>query len=972
MDERDMPFTPSVSYYNFQGSIFQSEFQGMAPASDGGIYSYYRLYSIDFSNSLTSGATSKNSSRLYMVKIDQNGKVQNEYAFPNSVSVVAEDSIRFTGQSRGRQYFSENRNLYYSEDGGKTLNPQGYSSYLIRQWTGNWVAPHCEGTAPVTTITLSGTTDDVVDPSPLKYVSVAGGKTVALMKYFPFPLVQQNDGYFINPEMIYDSLPLQYPWLNPIKKYDSVYYDIKYGKAGFWSDWQITYKKSLDQYFQDPFFNKEFFGRFFIQNLNKWVRKYAGSRVDSTSSSSQKTLFTTRSNKVLSSRENDAVSDSQGNLHFLFSAEPYVSGKYSLELYYQFYPAIAFDHTIKTKPSPQVYLISTTNCPSCQTATGWLQQGKITYQPISDMAGITWPESIKTAVNTQLEKTNDGLILVMNADTDYNLIPAGDYIQIASRFGVILDPIRVSVLPDTYYSLDDVDPLTPKIHVTEQGVPIITSNSKELLPQMFQYEYAIGQWKIKKLDLDFTGYSRGLSAVSDLAWYNLPFNSGFISNYVGAKYINFNEYAPYDSTSASQFELPQGDFQSKSLEIPFLVTKGYETVGEFYPDDPRHTQKSITSFTQLHRVNYRVYSSVLTEKLGDEPSADATLSELVPFQKFNLPIPLDSDSTPSLSLSSDLSGGSSSVELTPDEDSGTYSATVTLDARSLWKGGNIDIPRDKITGKVTAKFGKQSVDMPFTVSVKHIQPNHLAYVSPESVTFYASNGKSVKKTLFLTNNYAQSLTFSCGSVFSKAVSGKSIVMVEIAPVDATTACSVTINTYPSGQQLTFERQELVSDTSWAEEDVLAEPAKEQARSLHFTDCANGYCNCGQATAALTDFENSVLSRANAVSSHASDDSISTLYPSGYKETTLLRTGVFDDLDDESLGICAGSLAGWGVDLKPGRVYQLSLNIPQSSGRLFLGSITPDTPKELLKPFSYATQSGIQVNQDTFVRMTEVR
>ncbi|MBI5226043.1 hypothetical protein HY994_02265 [Candidatus Micrarchaeota archaeon] len=655
----------------------------------------------------------------------------------------------------------------------------------------------------------------------------------------------------------------------------------------------------------------------------------------------------------------DAVSDENGNLHMLFTNSCYYSdtalcGGYKFKRVYQLIPASVI--TPELKPDIRgVYLFtqklfSGGDCPSCVEAQTWLS--KVTAEnaiPNFQVDPIVDGGPLRAAIESAMTQKKYPFVIVDSADSQTPQVVFGfDSIRLAKKLGAKTD-LHVFSVP-TASSFQGV---AGRIAITSDGVPMLFSTTDKGFDQ---FTYGDGQWTQKTL----------FSTPN-------PVDTPTFISYDKTKYSSGSEniYVPsFISASAGSALVASGNPLSGVSDLRLLLfTK--KTVGALLEN---FFQGSSMAKTQVNAFdnNYDLYSFDQTIPLDPEPSAGSVLSELVPLQKLKLPVPLNSDQTPSLSVSSDLSGGSASVEMVQDEDSGTFSALVTLDARTLWQGGLLNIPGDQVSGKVTASFGSQRVDMPFTVLVKHIPPNQLAYASPERVSFYTVKDKSVKKTIFLTNNYPQTMTFACGSVFSRAVPGHSIAMVEILPVASTTACSVTINTYPTGQQMVFQREELAGDLSWAEEDVLAESAKVQSRQLRFTDCSNGYCNCGQATAALTDFENSVLAKASAINSQASSDSLPLLYPSGYSQTTILRTGVFDDLDDERLGTCSASVAGWGADLLPGRVYQISINVPQSDGRLFLESRTPDTPKELLKAFSYATPDGVVSDQDTFVRMIEVR
>jgi len=912
------PFTPRPLYADTNAVFHQTEFQGLAPNPKGGVFSYYRIFSTEISsrgkNQLT---TMKNTSELHVIEIDEKGNAQNRIISSKSMPIL-DESMRFVGSNGGVQFFTENKKLFYSEDGGNHLISQGNAGYVDISWLETKNLPNrCENGHFFPAIREGLDVEKVVPL--LDFYKVAGGKIIGFDGYIP--VVQEADGYFPNINAIFNK-----------------YYDTE--------SYYASYEKYLSQYLKNKYFNKEFYDRYYTKTKGGIQSKFS---------------------RMI---EKDVSVDSVGNLHLAFHSSNYFAGSGRKEfIYYQFFPASSFDPKSETAYD-QVYFFSKSNCPACLQTKDWLESNKIPFKENPELTGL-----IKEKISTALEKaTYPVTVIRRGADetAQYSIVYGNDSIRISSELGIILDPVLIEswspptpVIPKNKV----IQKLPLKMYLSSENTPILWISTLQKQDRVERYTYQKGSFQKNYSKFDFITNSVP-KMLSDYSWFDVyRWEFGITAGQLLKDFATFKDSLdprphPNPRYSSVSLKMPSGHIH-QSPDQAVILAFDKATDGVLWPDDPRvprHHKASV-----YYDNYYTVYSMKTSEQLTPEPTAGAVLSELVPYQKLQLPIPVSSTDAPTITISSEPSGLATAVVAKDDE--GGYYADVTIDARSYLKGGKLDIAgATSVSGKVVAKIGKQSVDMPFDVSVKHVAPENIAYATPDKLTFYTYKGKGVTKQIFLVNNFNRPLSFACTGVFSAAVPGNSIATVDVKPPAQTTECAVTLDGVATRKRVILEVISDSFDPLFTREHSLAPRADVTGRTVRLKDCGNGYCNCQQVRAALTDFENLVATHTSRIKAGATEETVAALFTNGFKETAIIRTGLFEDLDEEQLGTCPANIAGWTADLKPGRVYRVSLFVPQSNGNFYWQSRTPEDPEEILKPFSYASWDGIKSDAFTFSRL----
>ncbi|MDP2717876.1 MAG: hypothetical protein Q8P02_03985, partial [Candidatus Micrarchaeota archaeon] len=363
-------------------------------------------------------------------------------------------------------------------------------------------------------------------------------------------------------------------------------------------------------------------------------------------------------------------------------------------------------------------------------------------------------------------------------------------------------------------------------------------------------------------------------------------------------------------------------------------------------------------------VDYDVYS-VKKSLIDDEPTQANALSELVPYQHYRVELPVQPETAPTVTLEANPA----IVRLqTVRDPSGAWYADVTVDARDRFAGGRLDF--DVLTGTITAKSGEKiSSDTPLRTLVRHVVATDLAYAAPEKLVFYQSGTRAVKKQIALVNNYPRTVTLSCGSVFSQSMPANSIKFLDVSAQNA--ACKVAVDGRDTLRELVFQAKQLPDGlTYWARQDVLAERSDKIEQPVTFHDAASTTLNCFQSQQALHSFESLVATHVEHINAQPGS-TVSELYPNGFTEKMMLRTGAFDDLDEGRLGECPVVFGGFDVPLQPGQVYEMALKIPRAQNWLSFDARTVSLPKALLPQWSYATPDGVKSDENKFIEMNGV-
>ncbi|MBI4360361.1 hypothetical protein HY572_01160 [Candidatus Micrarchaeota archaeon] len=372
-----------------------------------------------------------------------------------------------------------------------------------------------------------------------------------------------------------------------------------------------------------------------------------------------------------------------------------------------------------------------------------------------------------------------------------------------------------------------------------------------------------------------------------------------------------------------------------------------------------------SSYTILSQAitNYDLYT-VKKSLVPDEPTLANALSELVPFQHYRLELPIQTETAPTVSV--EAAPGIVSAQVKKDAQNKWY-ADVKVEAKNRYSGGLLDVKQ--VRGTFTVESGELSSDTPLSVPVRHVVREDLAYVAPENLAFYRSDKNAAKKQITLVNNYPRTVTLSCGSLFSESMPANSIKLVDASAQNA--SCKVAIDGKDTRQTLTLKVQDLPQgDTYWSKKDVLAEQLEKIEEPVTFKDAAGNALYCFQAQQALNAFEELVSTHVEHINAQPGS-TVSELYPNGYTEKMVLRTAVFDDLDDNRLGACNVVFGGFDVALEPGQVYEMALKVPRTQNWLAFDSRTISLPTSLLPQWSYATPGGVKSDRDKFIEMIGV-
>jgi len=208
--ETDMLPPQPVSYSllgHFDWEYPSNEFFGMAPAKDGGVHVYYRLFSRSYLFNLGVGETYQNASETHVMTINSDGQ-STDSVLATEPGYQQGEELRFIGYSGEYQLFTQAQKLFISTDGGITRTQKGTPGYLMERSWREYRAGYCKEKAFVPTVDITHKYD-VVNSVSGPFEFVAGGNVIAFSGNYP--LLQQPDGKFISPGAIY------YPENNPAR-----------------------------------------------------------------------------------------------------------------------------------------------------------------------------------------------------------------------------------------------------------------------------------------------------------------------------------------------------------------------------------------------------------------------------------------------------------------------------------------------------------------------------------------------------------------------------------------------------------------------------------------------------------------------------------------------------------------------------------------------------------------------------------
>lgn len=627
-----------------------------------------------------------------------------------------------------------------------------------------------------------------------------------------------------------------------------------------------------------------------------------------------------------------AVPDSEGGLHLAFSGARQVGTIQNPALLYQYYPPSAFDLSQSKKPK-RILFFDRANCAQCAQVKNWLEAANVPFQISNQL-----PDAVADSAPARLEKGDYPMVYVEYSD-GFDTVFGNDSIRLSKALDVILDPIQI----DAYFSNN------LNIQIAPGGVPVIWAGSR-------QYTFDEGQFPVQ-IHVVNTGSNpqliKGGTPSYPYIGYILPSNREIDFND-----LNFGEQIK----SVTQLHAFSERISDANLSAILAYQSG-TSAGKLNKEIPNYKLEGIDN-------RYVVYSREPDGADVVEPEAGSTLNELVPFQKLRLPIPLSTASAPTLTLSSNLASIVSVKAVRSEDSANAFDAEVTLDARSYLKGGKLELPVEKVTGTISAKAGSNKAELPFSVTVKHVAPENLAYAAPSTLVFSTYQGKGVTKPVLLVNNFERPILFACGTLFSQSVAAHSVASMDVTPPKASARCTLTLDGVASRQIVYAEVIAETSETIWTQTDSLTYSARVRERPVRFKDCADGFCNCEQSQAAVDDFLRLVQSHASRIDANAPRSVIGELYSRGFAESQVLLTGTFDDLDEDRLKTCTVNFNGNEVDLKPGSAYRFTLRVPESgqwlaSDRAYIESVTP-----IRTQWAYATQKGVQTDADTFIALVE--
>ncbi len=945
--EQVPPITFDIpGYYSYRSKLHQVEFQGMTPRPEGGVFLYYRLYSAENIDHVATGTfrhlksplppavSLSNSSELHVLLVDSDGTAKDTLV-SDRVPANLSNGLRFLGANGGRQYFSEEDTLFESKD-GIHLDERGKAG-----------AAHGRFITGVNDNIFSIDTRNALFPVD-RFFPVAGGHLVTLYGFLPVP--QQPDGYF--PIDVLTSLK------NP---------------------------KTAD--IDHPVLNKAFYSRFLGNKRSSYYYPLFPVDAYSNEPSAQPGLM-----------DSDAVSGPDGSLHVVSRwRQLYAPADKRTRLFYQFYPASVFDPSLAHSVD-QVLLFSKASCPSCDQVRKWIST---TGEPFQERGSAEGLDPVLTSeVDRRLKDTGYPLTLVRFRDGSSAIISGNDSIGLSNQLGAVLDPLEVAAFaplpgdetPKVKVQLTDLN----RIFLSDDGRPVIWTTPFGTSSEVIQFTYGSAGWSRKSRSIDLVRDNRPevLAIHKDLGYYDawgdvyrwtslyeniLPFLSiksgrflkplthAFTQSKVwGEPYVGNLPYLPRPPyrftldanspefrTAPAIFAPSSGSTIGSEGTVPLIVFDRNVT------DKPLASKSDGKKTAQLfsQRNYYSIYSLEPEADKILEPEAGSTLNELVPLQRLRLPIPLSSETAPVLTSKSNQNDVVF-AKIMPSEDSAdAFDVELTLDARKYLKGGKLDLSVDSVEGKLTAKSKAGKAEIPFKVPVKHVAPENLAYVTPEQLVFFTADGKGVTKPVFLVNNFQTPLTISCGTLFSRVVAPGTIARVDLKPPAQKSECNIALDGVTTRQQFAAQPVSLSAEHSYAERDLLSEVIPAQY-AVRFRDCSDGYCNCKQARQAVDHFKELVRSHAGLIGSSGNRYVAQELYPTGWKESVVLRTGAFADLDGPD-DACVVNFGQVEIPLESGYVYQLQLSAPASQGLLSVDPLAVSRPVTLLPRYSYGVASGVE-------------
>lgn len=985
--ELEVPWTatpqpaPSLRGYTTDASYSISVFEGLAPNPKGGAFFYYRIRTTEYTPSKKSkiiGDMIANVSELYLVSVDSEGVpsapvlLSKKTAYMDPLAYKPWTSyghdgrnieMTFLGSSNGRQYFSDGLELFYSEDGGIPRVKQGYLAAKSREVVVDEKPDRCEGnthaaayrrtSSPDVTLSLvstllSSSTDGTRTSAVTKIFRVAGNRLVILKQ---LPIVQNPDGYFLSPDVYFAWLEYKLDPEKVLKQRDGALY-------------RDAFESHVNDNLKDEVFNQEFYDRYVVSKSD--AIRYDGYEL--------KYGFAKA-----------AVADSDGNLHVVFGYEEQLPGgsygpdraiNQRISVYYQFFPAAAFDPTLRPKID-SVHFFAKTGCKSCDTVREWLKQSKVPPKE-SDSPDSSIRSDLRETIVKNLEK-NEPVTLIRKKDSD-TLIIGTDYLKISAGLGVVLDPFEVDSWKRTRYSFGNIynNDQLDRIFLANGNTPVIFSRGIQETGQLAQYAYSAGSWKKTSFRV---AASSSNSVFSGVSWYKKYNMYGYVSDqfYTWPNHLSQLIFRPMlGLLGGAQFAAVEHASNPDDSAI-IVQNRGKTEDGELWPDEAvswsdTGWSSKITTKTKALKIAYNLLTLEKTEKPDPDWAAGSILSELVPYQRKIEPLTLASATSPYVSL--DTPFGAVSVKAVESAEKGAWSYDLVVDTTNYLTGAQLKVPGDEVSGKIVSEYTiddqVQPVETEFKLPVQHVPAWQLGYAAPEKLAFYTKDGAGPKKKVFLVNNLDKANTFACGKAFSKSVPGKSVSAVDLSPMTA--SCALAIGGVKNGQTLDFKKEEAGGDAFWSKQDVLAQSAETfEERPLRFQECAGAYCNCAESQAAVNDFESQVVSHASRINAEGSKEAIKYLYgKSGLTEKGLIRTGTFGDLPENSKSACSVFLGGKKWALKPGGVYALSLTVPYSDDVLDLGKTSTGGPVELLPQWTYGTQKGFVQDEKEFTRMIEVR
>ncbi|MDP2717686.1 MAG: hypothetical protein Q8P02_03000, partial [Candidatus Micrarchaeota archaeon] len=503
----------------------------------------------------------------------------------------------------------------------------------------------------------------------------------------------------------------------------------------------------------------------------------------------------------------------------------------------------------------------------------------------------------------------------------FELVPGNDSIRLSKALQTVLEPVLFASGP-TYGSsvkgTHHLDTAKFQLHVTPGGLPVVWGRFMKGQNAVEQYAYVDGQFVSTTHSLDLTRKNIPLLTTS-MDWTN---GKSYQPYYYSYAVDDFNP--GYAFRTASMIFAASEKVSNANLSA-ILVFQSNTSAGRIRPDNPNTKDKS-----EANNNAYAVNALTPASSGLNEPPAGRVLSALVPYQEFRVALPVSTESAPSLSVTSSPSVASASV--VRSKDGKGWDAVVRVAARDRVSGGVLDVPPVGVTGSLDYSVDGKDQSVEFVLSPVHVVPRTLAFAAPSTFEFFMDkNGKTVSgKKVFLVNNYPQAVTLSCGSVFSQKVDAHSVAAADVAPVEAD--CEVTIDGRSTEQVVSVKKTALPSNPAWSQDDVLTEPLTGMPAS--FEDCASGYCNCGQARAALSLFEQSANAFADRINTQGTRETVQALYPDGMVQKTVLLTGTFDDVDGGRLAACKAVFGGYTLELAPGQTYEITRAVPAAGGRLF--------------------------------------